>query len=161
MLLLSCSITLFTWMVSPLKGWNSWVFLSSPSMVSAMLHAFWKTRSPVYNGVFCIFKLFGPHTNHSHTAWFKCSPYLQWTADLFKANTLSNFKSFQVVMLLQYLKNVSKIDLYTSSPTSVRKIAGLLFATNCLAVALFQNGKQEEGKAFHRYCNMNQTIHQL
>ena len=39
-------------------------------------------------------------------------------------------------MLLQYLNNVSKIDLYTSSPTSVRKIACLLFATTCLAVAL-------------------------
>ena len=39
-------------------------------------------------------------------------------------------------MLLQYLNNVSKIDLYTSSPTSVRKIVCLLFATTCLAVAL-------------------------
>ena len=52
-----------------------------------------------------------------------------------KIETLSNFKSFWVEMLLQYLNNVSKIDLYTSSPTA-RKIACLLFATTCLAVVL-------------------------
>ena len=46
---------------SLLKGWNSRVFLSSPSMVSAMLHAFLNTWSPVFNSLFCIFRLFGPH----------------------------------------------------------------------------------------------------
>ena len=39
-------------------------------------------------------------------------------------------------MLLQYLNNVSKIDLYTSSLTSVRKSACRMFATTCLAEAL-------------------------
>ena len=71
-ILLPCFNTLFTWMVSLLKEWNSWVFLSSRSMVSAMLDAFLNARSPVFNSLFCIFRLFSPHTNHSHNAWFNC-----------------------------------------------------------------------------------------
>ena len=60
---------------------------------------------------------------------------------------ISNQYSFQVAMLFQYLNNVSKIDLYTSSPTSVRKIAGLLFATTCLAVALPSKWKAARGQS--------------
>ena len=109
-LLLSSSIALFIWMVSLLEGSNSWVFLSTPSMVSVMLHAFLNTRSPMFNSLFCTLTLFGPHKNHSHNALFKCSPQHIITTWLFgflnsgaKIETLSNFKSFQFVMLPQYL----------------------------------------------------------
>jgi len=74
--LLSCCITLFTWMVWLLEGWNSWVFLSAIYMVSAMLHAFLNIRFPVFTSsiLFCIFQLIGPQRNQSHNARFKCSP---------------------------------------------------------------------------------------
>ena len=57
-----------------------------------------------------------------------CNHYLTLQISDFRSETRKNFKSFRVVILLQYLNNVSKIDL--------RKIACLLFATPCLAVAL-------------------------
>ena len=69
-------------------------------------------------------------TTHNHYQTLQISDF--WS----KNWNSGQFKSFWVVMLLQHLSNVIKIDLDNLSPTSVRKIACLLVVTSCLAEAL-------------------------
>ena len=77
--LLSCSITLFMY----LNGLTAWrvKFLGIPvchlhglSNATCLFEHY--CRSPVFTSsiLFCIFGLFGSHTNGSHNAHFKCSP---------------------------------------------------------------------------------------